>query len=149
MFNDSTTDVLDLVGGQLQPTGTTALAEAGKCCPSPPGWNFGNIESHDMVKTRLKLILMSCLQMIHGPPQALRTSDLVDGRRSDLVDGLRNHFDPMSQSQISESNTGTDTNTLTSTTLLKRFENLSLFFKSHFKHLSLILILNTLVLFIA
>ena len=32
---------------------------------------------------------------------------------------------------------------------LKRFENLSLFFKSHFKHLSLILILNTLVLFIA
>ena len=121
MFNDSTTDVLDLVGGQqLQPTCTTALAEAGKCCPSPPGWNFarGNIESHDIVKTRLKLILMSCLQMIHGPPQALRTSDLVDGRRSDLVDGLRNHFDPMSQSQISESNTGTHTDTLTSTTLL-------------------------------
>ena len=122
MFNDSTTDVLDLVGGQqLQPTtGTTGLAEAGKCCSSPPGWNFarGNIESHDIVKTRLKLILMSCLQMIHGPPQALRTSDLVDGRRSDLVDGLRNHFDPMSQSQISESNTGTHTDTLTSTTLL-------------------------------
>ena len=121
MFNDSTTDVLDLVGGQqLQPTCTTGLAEAGKCCPSPPGWNFarGNIESHDIVKTRLKLILMSCLQMIHGPPQALRTSDLVDGRRSDLVDGLRNHFDPMSQSQISESNTGTHTDTLTSTTLL-------------------------------
>ena len=85
-----------------------------------------------VVKTRLKLILMSCLQMIHGPPQALRTSDLVDGRRSDLVDGLRNHFDPMSQSQISESNTGTHTDTLTSTTLLKRFEILSLFFRSHF-----------------
>jgi len=31
---------------------------------------------------------------------------LIDVRRSDLVDGLRNHFDPMSQSQISESNTG-------------------------------------------
>ena len=47
-------------------------------------------------------------QMIHGPPQAIRSSDLIDGRRSDLVsDGLmRNHFDPMSQSQISESNTG-------------------------------------------
>ena len=63
MLNDSTTDVLDLVGGQqLQPTtGTTGLAEAGKCCPSPPGWNFarGNIESRDIVKTRLKLIIGS------------------------------------------------------------------------------------------
>jgi len=37
------------------------------------------------------------LQMIHGPPVP---------RSIDLVDGLRNHFDPMSQSQISESNTG-------------------------------------------
>ena len=35
--------------------------------------------------------------MIHGPPVP---------RSIDLVDGLRNHFDPMSQSQISESNTG-------------------------------------------
>merc|ERR1719187_3181439 len=35
--------------------------------------------------------------MIPGPPAP---------RSADLVDGLRNHFDPMSQSQISESNTG-------------------------------------------
>ena len=60
-------------------------------------------------------------QMIHGPPQALRSSDLIDVRRSDLVDGLRNHFDPMSQSQISESNTGAINHVNSSVTLIDIF----------------------------
>ena len=89
------------------------------------------------------------LQMIHGPPQALRSSDLIDGRRSDLVDGLRNHFDPMSQSQISESNTGArkGCKPLTKPLFICSLKNISKIYQNLSVVLSLIVSINPSVYF--